>query len=91
MGFVAIIAMGAKWTGIGEFIFLLFLLAICYGPYLLFFWHALKPKNKWLMYLFILWSIANATGFLYTKGVFKKSRVDRPRDSLEVRDLDLRR
>jgi len=87
MGLIVIIAMFASLNVIVGLIFLVLLLGICYGPYLLLFWHALKPKNKWLMYLFILWSIANAAGFLYTKGFLKKSRVDRPRDSLEVRDL----
>ena len=86
-GFVALVAMGAKLNGLGGLIFLLIFVGLSYVPYLLLFWHALKPKNKVLLYLFIAWSIANTTGFLYTKGYFRKSRADRPRDSLEVRDL----
>ena len=87
MAIAAILSLGGVLGKLGELIYFILFLAICYGPYLLLFWHALKPKNKVLLYLFIAWSIANTTGFLYTKGYFRKSRADRPRDSLEVRDL----
>jgi hypothetical protein len=87
MALFAVIGMGLTPSGIGYIIYACFYVILCYGPYILLFWHALKPKNKWLMYFFILWSIANAIGFLYETGYFRKSRADRPRDSLEVRDL----
>jgi hypothetical protein len=84
MALFCVLGMGFNPEGMGYFIFAVFFMLLCNGPYLLLFWYALKPKYKWLMYLFIAWSIANATGFLYTKGYFK-SRDDHPKTSTEAR------
>jgi|GEM_PF-5175524 len=86
LAIAAILSMGGVGK-LGQLICFILYLSISYGPYLLLFWHALKPKNKWLMYLFIAWSIANTTAFLYTKGYFKTSRVEQPKTSTEVREL----
>jgi hypothetical protein len=87
--------MGFELTGIGFYLYASVFVILCYASYIFFFSIATYFKNKWLVCLFILWSIVNTTGFLYTKGLFKKSSVDHSRHSSEMRDdgevRDLRR
>ena len=62
MGMFALIAMDSHGGNPIGYLFLILFVCLCYGPYILLFWRALKPKNKRLMYLFIVWSIASAIG-----------------------------
>jgi hypothetical protein len=87
MGMFALVAMDSHGGNPFGHLFLILFVCLCYGPYILLFWRALKVKNNGLMYLFIAWSIANAVGFLYTEGYFKTRRMEEPRNSTEVRDL----
>ena len=65
MGVYAIIGMGLNITGIGVYLYGFGFVILCYAPYALLFWRALKPKNIWPFRLFIIWSVANAVGFFF--------------------------